>query len=231
MTAETPEQHALLRARLPGWIALVVALAALNYAGNLASDTEPARDVLYQWSTVVGGVIQYAVILLILVPITRGIPRSAVGLRRPASWSTAARLVVGCLLAIWAIALVLGLVLDAGDEQGLVPEEWDGSRWLPFAANALVVTIAAPLVEELVYRGVGIAVVGAIAGTALAIGVTGVAFGLAHGLVVALPVLTAFGAILGWLRVRTQSVVPCMLLHGVFNGAALLAAVTVGGAL
>lgn len=230
MTADQPAQQALLRARLPGWIALVVALAALNYAGNLASDAEPDRDVLYQWSTAVGGVIQYAIILLILVPIARGIPRSTLGLRQPASWGTAARLVGGCLLGIWAIALVLGVVLDAGDEQGLVPEEWDGSRWLPFAANALVVILAAPLVEELVYRGVGIALVGAVGGSVVAVAVTGVAFGLAHGLVVALPVLTAFGVILGWLRLRTQSVLPCMLLHGVFNGAALLAAVTVGGA-
>jgi membrane protease YdiL (CAAX protease family) len=59
--------------------------------------------------------------------------------------------------------------------------------------------------------------------------VTAVAFGLAHGLLVALPVLTVFGAILGWLRVRTESVVPCIVLHAIFNGAALLAAVTVGG--
>ena len=61
------------------------------------------------------------------------------------------------------------------------------------------------------------------------IAVTGIAFGLAHGLLVALPVLTVFGVILGWLRVRTGSVVPCIVLHGIFNAAALIAAVTVGG--
>jgi hypothetical protein len=57
-----------------------------------------------------------------------------------------------------------------------------------------------------------------------AILVTGVAFGLAHGLVLGLPVLTIFGITLGWLRWQTGSVYPGMIAHGLFNGAALLAA-------
>jgi hypothetical protein len=56
--------------------------------------------------------------------------------------------------------------------------------------------------------------------------VTSLAFGLAHGLVVALPVLTIFGVVLGVLRVRTDSVYPPIVLHAFFNGAALIAAVT-----
>ena len=64
-------------------------------------------------------------------------------------------------------------------------------------------------------------------GAAAAIVVTALAFGLAHGLVVALPVLSIFGAILAWLRLRTDSVYPTMILHALFNGIALIAAVTV----
>ena len=56
--------------------------------------------------------------------------------------------------------------------------------------------------------------------------ITGLAFGLAHGLVLGLPVLTIFGITLGWLRWKTGSVYPGMVVHGIFNGAALLAAVT-----
>jgi membrane protease YdiL (CAAX protease family) len=40
-------------------------------------------------------------------------------------------------------------------------------------------------------------------------------------------VLTIFGAILAWLRLRTDSVYPTMMLHALFNGIALIAAVTV----
>jgi membrane protease YdiL (CAAX protease family) len=56
--------------------------------------------------------------------------------------------------------------------------------------------------------------------------VTALAFGLAHGLLVALPVLSIFGAILAWLRFKTDSLYPSIILHGVFNGAALIAAVS-----
>jgi len=85
----------------------------------------------------------------------------------------------------------------------------------------------APFVEELTYRGLGYAAVRDAFGAIAAIAVTAVAFGLAHGLVIALPVLTIFGAILAWLRYSTDSIYPPMILHAVFNGAALIAAVTV----
>lgn len=219
----------LLRARLPYWVALAVALAALNYAGNLLADGETRDDLLYLWSTAVAGLVQYAVIGLVLFAIARELPRAALGLQAPISWPRAIGLMVASLVGIWLIAAALNVFLKAGEEQGLVPEAWDGDRWAPFLANAVVVAVVAPIVEELLYRAVGMAVVSAVGSTAVAIGVTGLAFGLAHGLLVALPVLTAFGLILGWLRARTTSAVPCMIVHGIFNGAALLAAVTLGG--
>jgi membrane protease YdiL (CAAX protease family) len=39
-------------------------------------------------------------------------------------------------------------------------------------------------------------------------------------------VLTIFGIGLGWLRSRVDSVYPGMIVHGVFNGLALVLAVT-----
>ena len=47
-----------------------------------------------------------------------------------------------------------------------------------------------------------------------------------HSLVQGLPVLAFFGAALAWLRSRTQSVLPGMILHAVFNGATLVLAVS-----
>ena len=127
---------------------------------------------------------------------------------------------------ILAAAGLLGQVLDAGDEQGLVPDAWDGSRAVPFLANTLVVVLVAPFVEELLYRGLGMSLLFPFVGPLFSIAITGLAFGLAHGLVLGLPVLTIFGITLGWLRWKTDSVYPGMVVHGIFNGAALLAAVT-----
>ena len=131
-----------------------------------------------------------------------------------------------CLLAIWAASAALAPFLDASDEQGLVPDGWDSSRAGAFVAFFLVVAVLAPVVEELTYRGLGFTLL-APYGTWVAILATGLLFGLAHGLVAGLPVLTFFGIVVAWLRSRTGSVYPSMLLHGVFNGTALLLSVTV----
>ena len=98
--------------------------------------------------------------------------------------------VVGAFVAIAGRRLrCSNLVLEAGEEQGLVPEEWDPDRAAQFVANFVVVAAVAPIVEELTYRGLGLAVTRDRWGMWPAIAITSVAFGLAHGLLVALPVL------------------------------------------
>ena len=214
------------RPRLVGWAILVGALAALSYAANLSSG-KPPSDVLYQWSTAAAALVQYGIILAIVLALARGIAPAALGLRRPDSWGKAAGWILAALAAIWVLGAILNIFLKAGEEQGLVPDGWDSSRAAPFVANFVVVAMVAPFVEELTYRGLGYAAVRDGYGATAAIIVTAIAFGLAHGLVVALPVLAIFGAILAWLRLRTDSVYPTMMLHALFNGIALIAAVTV----
>ena len=85
-----------------------------------------------------------------------------------------------------------------------------------------------PFVEELTYRGLGYSLLEPY-GRWPAIFIVGILFGLAHGLIVSLPVIVAFGCALAWIRSRTDSVYPGMLLHASFNLIALVAAVTVGG--
>jgi len=212
------------RSRLLGWAMLVGALAALSYAANIAGG-KPPNDVLYQWTTAVGAVVQYAIILAIALALSRGIAPTTLGVRRPRSWPRAAAAILAALVAIWVLGAILNVFLKAGEEQGLVPNGWDSSRAAPFAANFLVVALVAPVVEEYTYRGLGYAAVGGSYGPVWAIVVTAIAFGLAHGLVVALPVLSIFGAILAWLRFKTASIYPTIILHGIFNGAALIVAV------
>jgi membrane protease YdiL (CAAX protease family) len=213
------------RPRLVGWAILVGALAALSYAANLAGG-KPPSDVLYQWSTAAGALVQYGIILGIVLALARGIAPATLGLRRPVSWARAVGWILAALATIWVLGAILNIFLKAGEEQGLVPDGWDSSRAAPFVANFVVVAVVAPFVEELTYRGLGFAAVRDAYGAAAAIVVTSLAFGLAHGLIVALPVLSIFGAILAWLRFKTESIYPTIVLHGLFNGAALIAAVT-----
>jgi membrane protease YdiL (CAAX protease family) len=49
-----------------------------------------------------------------------------------------------------------------------------------------------------------------------------------HGFLVALPLFVIVGLALGWLRMRTGSVYPGMVAHGVFNGVITIVAVSTG---
>lgn len=210
--------------RLAGWLIFVLALAGLGYASRLGG-VETPEDIAYRYSSSIAALVQYGIMLGILLLVARGLPpREAFALRAPASWPRAIGLAILSLLAIWAAAAALAPFLDATEEQGLVPDEWDSSRAGAFAAFFVVVTFVAPAVEELTYRGIGFTLL-APYGTWVAILVTGFLFGAAHGLLIALPVLTVFGWVVGWLRARTASVYPSMLVHAFFNGTALVVSV------
>jgi len=221
--------------RLAGWLFFVLSLTTLAYAGRASSAGDDSSDLAYRYETTVLAIVQYGIVLGILLLIARGLPRrDFFALRRPSSWRRALGRAGLTLLAIWLFSLVYERVLSLfGDwnptsEQGLVPDRWDSSRAGAFVAFFLVVTVLAPVVEELTYRGLGMSLVIPY-GTWLAILVTGFAFGASHGLIFALPVLAFFGVAVAWLRARTDSVYPGMVLHGTFNGVALIVAVTIAG--
>jgi membrane protease YdiL (CAAX protease family) len=214
--------------RLAGWTTFVLLFSALNYASRASSGT-PDRNVLYRYGTAASGVIQYGLILVIMLAIAHGLAkREAFALWRPRSWPRALGLGAGILVAIYIVSAALNPFLHPGKEQGLTPTGWQPAHAGAFAANFAVVVLVAPVVEELTFRGLGFTLIARF-GAWPAILLTGLAFGLAHGLVDGLPLLVLFGCLLAWLRTRTDSVYPGMVVHGTFNAIALIAAVTIGG--
>jgi CAAX protease family protein len=211
--------------RLAWWALLVGVLAALAYASR-ASGGKPPENALYQWGTAISAAILYAVVLGLVLLIAKGAPASRLlALRMPRSWLNALGLALAIFIGILVIGAALNPFLKAGEEQGLTPTGWDSSRAAPFAANVIVVVVLAPIVEELTYRGLGFGVLRPF-GEVVAIVVVGIAFGLAHGLIEGLVILSLFGMGLAFLRSRTDSVYPPMLLHAAFNGFALAVSVT-----
>jgi hypothetical protein len=213
--------------RVAAWLAFVGVLALVAYLGRL-TEGKPDREILYSYSVFVGSVLQYGLMLLVVLLIGKGLPkRELLGLRRPRDgvWTTAG-LTLATLIGIYLVSLALDPFLNAGEEQGLTPDRWDPDRAGAYAASFVAVACIAPVVEELTFRGEGFALLGrygrwvAIVGTALA-------FGLGHGLILGLPILVVFGLGLALLRDRTGSVYPGIVLHALFNGVALVAAVTI----
>lgn len=218
----------MTRVRLGCWVALVAAIATLNYAVRFGggSGSGSGRDAVYSYSTFANGMIVYAFWLGLVLAIA--IDRwDLLALGAPRSWRRAAGLAISAVLAIYALeALVSTIPLpqSPSHEQGLTPTHWEAAHAGAFAANVVLFAVAAPVVEELTFRGVGQSLLSFL-GRWPSMILVGVAFGAAHGLVEGLLVLVPFGIALAWLRDRTKSVVPGMVVHALFNGAALAFAV------
>ena len=217
------------RVRLTAWCVFVGLITVINYAARFTGSgagTSSSHQAVYSYSTFAGGMVLYAVWLgvVVLIAIDRF---DLLALRRPRSWGRAAGLSLGLIVTIFAWELVvsaLPLPESPGKEQGLTPTHWEPAHAGAFAANMVLFAVVAPFVEELTFRGEGQSLL-AFLGRWPSILIVGLAFGLAHGLVEALIVLVPFGTALAYLRDRTDSVLPGMIVHGLFNGVALAASV------
>jgi uncharacterized protein len=153
--------------------------------------------------------------------------RPLLALRAPRSFWMALLFIAGAIVAIYLFEATYAHLVDPGNEQGLTPDRWEPAHAAAYLGNAVVICTWVPFVEELTYRGLGYSLLERF-GRNWAILAVGILFGLAHGLVLTLPVIVAFGCALAWVRARTDSVFPGMVLHALFNAVALVAAVTIG---
>jgi len=213
-----------LSGKLIGWLSLVGVVSAIGFAQRFAGG-KPPRNALFHYSTAAAELVTFAVILAVVLWIAKG-PRlrELLALRRPRSWWRALWIAVSVLLLVYALNAALDPLLHPGREQGLTPHGWQPAHAGAFAANVFAFAIVGPIVEELTFRGVGYGLL-ARYGDTFAILAVGLAFGLWHGLVEALPILIAFGTGLAYMRSRTGSVYPGILLHASFNAIALAVAV------
>jgi membrane protease YdiL (CAAX protease family) len=222
--------HGPSHRRLAFWLVFIGLIATLNYAARFSSSGGTSRGVsqqeVYSYATFAGGTIVYAIWLGIVLLIVGG-HSDLLALRVPRRWRRALGLGAAVVVGIYAwegVVATLPLPQSPGKEQGLAPTHWEPAHAGAFAANLALFTVIAPFVEELTFRGAGQSLLRFL-GRTPSILLVGLAFGLAHGLVEALLVLVPFGVALAWLRDRTDSVVPGMLVHALFNGTALAVAV------
>jgi membrane protease YdiL (CAAX protease family) len=203
---------------LAAWLTLATILVVVGFASQASGESNP--DLFYEYGLALSSLVVYGilVVLTLWAGTAYGDPLDSLGLRTfSAKWMAIA---VGLIFLIFAVSIPLERVLHAGEEQGYAPDVWRPERATAYFVNGLVSATIVPFAEELFFRGLGVRVlkvfgtVGALAGTALA-------FGLAHGVVSALPVLLVLGVGLAWVRERSASVWPGVIAHAAYNGLAL----------
>jgi membrane protease YdiL (CAAX protease family) len=209
------------RTRLTAWALVVGAVSALEYSIRLSGHASRAttRNEVYSFSAFAGGLVFYGLILGLVLAIAYE-RTDFFALRRPGGHPL--RTAAGVFVSIYICEVLVTLlpIRNPGNEQGLTPAHWEPAHAGAFAANLVLLVGFAPIVEELTFRGLGQSLLRPFGRWQSIIGV-GVAFGLWHGLVQAELVLIPFGIGLAYLRDRTRSVVPGMVVHAAFNGLAL----------
>ena len=191
---------------------MLLAFAGASQGAGSADD-----DILYDSSLAIGGTIFYGLMIAISFLIARVYrrPGQALGFRRfRLRWLAISFAVV---VATTIVAVAVEPFLHGGEDQGLGADRWQPEHAEAFAANAVVLVLLGPFAEEVFFRGLGVRVL-MLYGGLVAVLVTGVIFGLVHGLLGALPQLVLVGIGLAWVRLRSASVWPAFIGHAAYNG-------------
>jgi hypothetical protein len=201
------------------WLTISAGLIALAFWAQ--SEDGTTEDALYDVDLAVNGLFFYGIVIgaSFLIALAYDRPLRALGFRRfRLRWLWIA---LGIVVLTIVVALGLEPVLHGGEQQGLAPDEWQPEHATAFALNTAVVVLLAPFAEELFFRGLGVRALAVLGGLA-AILVSGIVFGLVHGILGALPPLALFGVGLAWVRLRSASVWPSFIAHAAYNGLGIL---------
>lgn len=133
---------------------------------------------------------------------------------------------LGMLFGMGVVNVVLVMPFTGGEfENPQIEALTGGSSSLSLAelgALLILVAIIAPVVEELFFRGMLYPVLRRRWSPTAAIVVNGFLFALIHVMPILLPGLFLVGMVLAWVRERSGSVIPCIIIHALQNGTVLL---------
>lgn len=209
------------RSQLRGWdLLLVFALtASLLYLarfliGGRGASVEFVIAMLALQSAITIGIV-YAVIIRF-----RGLTWSEIGLHKPPrGWVARAALVALLTIPVvtgvnYATQRLIGGPFRNPQLDFLAP---DGFSWRGLIGMAVMAGFVAPVIEEIVFRGLIYGWLRARFGLIVGLFVSALAFALAHGVPILIPALAVNGIILALAFERSGSLWPPIIIHGLFN--------------
>jgi uncharacterized protein len=158
-----------------------------------------------------------------------GDARRALGLVAPASWPRAVGLALLTVVGALTVSALLEPILHAAREQGLAPDAGrppGASSLIGAALACIALALVGPFVEELLFRGLLTAAFRRRFGPIRTALLTAALFALAHVLPRVIPPVFVLGLALALVYERVGSTLPGVLVHCLYNGIAVAAALT-----
>lgn len=237
-TAGLPVPPELPAGRVPVWFyrpsdLLGLAFIFLVFFGLVLSSLSmpvTAEPQINPFSLVVSIAFQFIIAGITLAFVVGRIgPVQWLGLKWP-NWHWVFLIAPGAVFAMWMIfgALQLGGYMEWMESLGVEPVQ-DTVRLLQNTTDPVILglmgfaaVIAAPLCEEVVFRGYVYPAAKKFAGPWVAMVCSALIFGAAHGSLAALLPLFLFGCVLVYLYEKTGSLWAPIAVHLCFNGATVL---------
>jgi len=183
-------------------------------------------DKTFLFLSVLGVIPAHIVTFLICYVIVTGWRNYPIGKTLGLSWPSSWGPIKGPLICVLIAAALFGggaLItwLFPGDKTqlDLLIESSNGAR----VVTAFLAIVTAPVVEEIVYRGILYPAINGVLGSAVAIGLVSLFFAAVHFLqyknnLAVIGVITLVSITLTAVRAYTRRLLPCLVIHLVFNG-------------
>lgn len=221
-------ERAIHPTRLAIWLALVALMTLTQLYARFVAESDPLDDPLYSSSFAAASIVQWILLGAFALGLATG-ARQLLALRVPRRLGRASLAGVGTFVLVLAVGAALSaLGLNPSSEQGLVPDEWPPPDESVFALNVVLVVLAGPFVEELLFRGLGFGLLRPF-GRIVAIVGSAAAFAAVHGLLEGFALIFLLGLGLAVMREVSGSVFPGLALHATFNAVAVTAAAVSAG--
>jgi len=199
---------------IPGWSLMVFGLA-LPVIGFAVIRLLPNREMM----TVLGAFFLIGLLAVIAAVAPLGKDAfPALGLR-PANWKYP---VFGALGTLFLSVAVSQIGIEPQGMKQVIEVVREPHELI---LSLLLLSVLAPIVEELVFRGLLYGWIAGRWGGTAGLVVSSLAFAAAHWEPAHIILVLPLGFLFGWLRRRTDSLLPSLFSHIVNNGFALLAAV------
>jgi membrane protease YdiL (CAAX protease family) len=188
--------------------------------------TQLENDKTFLFLSVLGVIPAHVVTFLICYVVVTGWRKYPIGKTLGLSWPSSWGPVKGMLICVFIAAALFGggaLItwLFPGDKTQLdmLIESSNGAR----IVTAFLAIVTAPIVEEIVYRGILYPAISGVLGSAVGIGLVSLFFAAVHFLqyknnLAVIGVITLVSITLTAVRAYTRRLLPCLVIHLVFNG-------------
>jgi membrane protease YdiL (CAAX protease family) len=223
------------RLRVPGSNLLIVAgFVIVSYFAVGAAQyalVPKHTEILYSPTAMLLTIALYGAIAAAVLWAARqtGDARRSLGLVAPPSWPRAVGLALLTVVAALAVSALLEPILHAARQQGLAPDVSRPPGLSPLVGAVLAcvaLAIVGPVVEELLFRGLLTAAFRQRFGPVRTALLTAGLFALAHVLPRVIPPIFVLGLALAFVYERVGSTLPGILVHCLYNGIAVAAALT-----